>query len=330
MMKLIFTVNLIILTVSCHITQEEYNQIKTKAQFQIYEYNNSPILSNVKELNQLTGFLIFNIGLLSLDIPKTVNIQHSGNNTDFIFPENFDARQKWPLCIHRVRNQGNCRASWSYAITGVMSDRFCIASNGEINIELSPQDVLSCDDLNNGCKGGALTTFFSLESEGVTTEICRPYQASRGADISCQVTCLNPLYSLFRYKSVKNSITNYIDEFAIKTALIKDGPLWVGMNIKKDLMYYSSGIYVPILNDTENMSHAGKLIGWGIENGIKYWTIQNSWGSNWGENGFFRIRMGECQVEIQIIGAKPDLSWVPNNNGKANKDDEWDDDDITK
>ncbi len=54
-------------------------------------------------------------------------------------------------------------------------------------------------------------------------------------------------------------------------------------------------------------SHAVKVIGWGVENDVKYWIAANSWGGGWGENGFFRIQKGECDFESQMIAAIPDI-----------------------
>lgn len=43
--------------------------------------------------------------------------------------------------------------------------------------------------------------------------------------------------------------------------------------------------------------HAVKIVGWGTENGVSYWTIANSWNTSWGEQGFFRIKEGDCGVD---------------------------------
>lgn len=47
--------------------------------------------------------------------------------------------------------------------------------------------------------------------------------------------------------------------------------------------------------------HAVKIIGWGKENGIDYWVAENSWGPYWGDNGYFKIKMGECQFDSAIV-----------------------------
>lgn len=53
--------------------------------------------------------------------------------------------------------------------------------------------------------------------------------------------------------------------------------------------------------------HAVKIIGYGTENGVKYWLIANSWGERWGDGGFFKIRRGtnECNIESRPCAANP-------------------------
>lgn len=66
-------------------------------------------------------------------------------------PAEFDWRTENPDCIHTVRSQQSCGSCWSFSATGMLEDRFCIHSNGNINLRLSPEDMISCDYNNGGC-----------------------------------------------------------------------------------------------------------------------------------------------------------------------------------
>ena len=98
------------------------------------------------------------------------------NDTEL--PTEFDSRQKWPDCIHGIRNQQKCGSCWAFAASEVLSDRFCIATNGQVNVTLSPQYLLDCDIKDHGCHGGRLDYEFQfLKDIGITTEQCTPYKA---------------------------------------------------------------------------------------------------------------------------------------------------------
>lgn len=67
-------------------------------------------------------------------------------------------------------------------------------------------------------------------------------------------------------------------------------------------MNYKSGVYVKSPNAKLDGGHAVTLVGYGTEEGIDFWKIQNSWGPDWGEKGFFKIKRGvnECGIESDL------------------------------
>merc|ERR1719343_1685195 len=101
----------------------------------------------------------------------------------------------------------------------------------------------------------------------------------------------------------------------MKTELYHNGPLVVGIEPAEDFMFYSEGIYKSAVaarapsagQEWEQVDHAVLLVGWGVEDGQKYWRIQNSWGPDWGEDGFFRIVRGEDDSGIESIPEAADV-----------------------
>lgn len=52
--------------------------------------------------------------------------------------------------------------------------------------------------------------------------------------------------------------------------------------------------------DWEKVDHSVLIVGYGVtEDGIKYWKALNSWGDDWGEGGFFRIKRGTDESSIE-------------------------------
>ena len=98
-----------------------------------------------------------------------------------------------------------------------------------------------------------------------------------------------------------------VDE--IKTELMTNGPMEVSFDVYEDFMTYKSGIYQQVTGKYLG-GHAVKLVGWGVENGVEYWKIANSWNEDWGENGYFRIKMGECRIESDVVCGLPQLCCV--------------------
>ncbi|MCQ2820368.1 MAG: hypothetical protein MJ252_24135 [archaeon] len=71
-------------------------------------------------------------------------------------------------------------------------------------------------------------------------------------------------------------------------------------------MSYKSGIYQHVSGSYQG-GHAVVFIGYGTEDGVDYWICQNSWGPDWGESGYFRIKMGECSIDINSWAGTPIL-----------------------
>ncbi|XP_026087399.1 tubulointerstitial nephritis antigen-like [Carassius auratus] len=261
-------------------------------------------------------------------------IQMNMNGNDHL-PSYFNAAEKWPGKIHEPLDQGNCNASWAFSTSAVASDRISIQSMGHMTPQLSPQNLISCDTRHQGgCSGGRVDgAWWYLRRRGVVTEECYPFSPPQQtpADVA---RCMMQSRAVGRGKRqatahCPNSYSYHNDiyqstppyrlssnENEIMKEIMDNGPVQAIMEVHEDFFVYKSGIYrhtdVNYLKPSEYRKHAThsvRITGWGEErdyNGRthKYWIAANSWGKNWGEDGYFRIARGvnECEIETFVIG----------------------------
>ncbi|KHJ99399.1 papain family cysteine protease [Oesophagostomum dentatum] len=210
-------------------------------------------------------------------------------------------------------------------------------NKGKTNAHLSDTDILACCGIlcGFGCMGGITTLAWAyFVREGVCTGgryrergVCKPYpfypcgvhkdqpfygDCPKGIwkTPTCRRTCQ------FRYNKPyledkiygKRAYILPTNETVIQREIMKNGPVIASFKVYKDFLYYKSGIYVHT-NGTEQGGHAVKMLGWGVENNVKYWLLANSWNTDWGENGYFRILRGEnhCTIEQGAVAGMIDF-----------------------
>lgn len=107
------------------------------------------------------------------------------------------------------------------------------------------------------------------------------------------------------------------DPYAIKQEIYKWGPIASGFNVYSDFLHSYDGttIYTGPLTGSEKLGgHAIKIMGWGKENDTEFWWCCNSWGTDWGLSGYFKMKIGilECELEQNVVGFIPDLTGFKN------------------
>lgn len=256
-------------------------------------------------------------------------------------PEEFDSRTGFPECasvIGHVRDQANCGSCWAFASTEAFNDRLCIASKGKFTTLLSPMDTVNCCGFfkcaSMGCNGGQPAMAWKFfKTNGVVTggdyqdidsgSTCLPYKfescshhvedpyrsdcskTKAGFAQGCRKTCDEATYA--------TSYTNdkyYVDSAyslrfggvaGIQRDIMTYGPVSAAFIVYGDFPAYKSGVY-SYTKGQQLGGHAVKIIGWGVEDGVEYWTIMNSWNEMWGDNGTFKIRRGVNECGIESMG----------------------------
>jgi len=223
-------------------------------------------------------------------------------------PEDFDWRDHG--AVGPVKNQGSCGSCWSFSASGALEGAHYLAT-GKLEV-LSEQQFVDCDhecdssepdSCDAGCNGGLMTTAFSYlqKAGGLESEKDYPYT---GRDGKCN----------FDKSKIVASVQNFsvvsVDEGQIAANLIKHGPLAIGINAAY-MQTYIGGVSCPYICG-RHLDHGVLLVGYGAAGFAPirlkekpYWIIKNSWGENWGENGYYKICRGsnvrnKCGVDSMV------------------------------
>ncbi|KAJ6333403.1 hypothetical protein OIU77_009300 [Salix suchowensis] len=176
------------------------------------------------------------------------------------------------------------RSCWSFSTTGAIEAINAIVT-GDL-ISLSEQELVDCDTTNNyGCEGGDMDYAFQwvISNGGLDTESDYPYT---GVDGTCNTAKEEKkVVSIDGYEDIDQS------DSALLCATVQQ-PISVGMDGSAlDFQLYTGGIYDGDCSDDPNdIDHAVLIVGYGSENGEDYWIVKNSWGTEWGMEGYFYIR----------------------------------------
>lgn len=191
-------------------------------------------------------------------------------------PTSFDSRQKgW---IGPVKNQGTCGSCWTFSSMSCIEAG--LAVKGYSGYDLSEQLLVDCGKSGeDGCQGGRMEYAFAYlaENGGAMQEYQYPYTGAFGRcqypEVSNGIQVTGPVYPT-------------ADKNSVKAALMTHGSLAIAVDANP-WRFYGGGIYHGDQNQGAN--HAINLVGWGVENGQEYWIVRNSWGEDFGENGYIRI-----------------------------------------
>ena len=219
-------------------------------------------------------------------------------------PDAFDWRDKG--VVSGVKDQGTCGSCWSFSTVSNLEGLYA-QKKGEIKT-FSEQYLIDCDTEDSGCNGGLMELTFdwlSINGGGIMYEADYPYANKKG--ICKQDSSKFVDMKVTGYVKLGDSSDTFspIDEDYIKEFLYETGPLAIALNADA-LQFYSGGILDVDgwICDPSGINHAVNLVGYGVDT-KDYWIVRNSWGKNWGEDGYFRIARGKatCGVNYYITSA---------------------------
>uniref|UniRef100_A0A8B9JV60 Cathepsin K n=1 Tax=Astyanax mexicanus TaxID=7994 RepID=A0A8B9JV60_ASTMX len=195
--------------------------------------------------------------------------------------------------VSPVRNQGSCGSCWAFSSVGALEGQL-MKTTGQL-VELSPQNLVDCVKENDGCGGGYMTNAFNYvkTNKGIDSEEAYPYV---GEDQQCAYNKSGKAAACRGFKEVKKG-----SEGALTSAVAKVGPVSVGIDaMQSTFQFYKRGVYYDPNCDKENINHAVLAVGYGVTpKGKKYWIVKNSWGEEWGKQGYVlmaRNRNNACGI----------------------------------
>ncbi|MFS7991225.1 putative cathepsin H [Helianthus anomalus] len=219
---------------------------------------------------------------LTVDRPIIIFIDQDWRETGIVSP---------------VKSQGDCGSCWTFSTTGALEAAYAQAHGKSIS--LSEQQLVDCaGGYNNfGCKGGLPSQAYEyiIYNGGLDSEEAYPYTGKDGG--LCKYS---PEKAAVQVVNVVNITEGAEDELKYAVGVVR--PVSVAFQVVAPFSLYAGGVFTSDVcgSSTMDVNHAVVAVGYGVENGIPYWLLKNSWGPEWGLNGYFKMERGKNMCGMQV------------------------------
>lgn len=221
-------------------------------------------------------------------------------------PTTMDWRQK--NAVTAVKDQGSCGSCWTFSSAGAMEGAWAI-SQGKL-MDLSEQQLVDCavgvSYGSHGCNGGQMegADKYAIE-HGMCALSAYPYvSGTTKTSGDCKETTCSKVAHFSSCSDVKPN-----DQISLKGAVAMQ-PVSVAVQADSSVFqHYSSGVLTDSRCGT-SLNHGVLAVGYGTENGQKYWLVKNSWGTGWGDNGYIKIARTESTNDAGICGIAMQPSFI--------------------
>ena len=237
-------------------------------------------------------------------IPPPMNLSHlkgdrmpEGVSAAALLPSRWDWRDQG--VVTSVKNQGNCGACYAFAALANVESKMLIDGAG--SYDFSENNTKECSWNGPSCAGGNYNMLASLFSQkGTVLESCDPYVAS---NVNCNDTCPY-IKTLLDWRIISGDAVPdtevlksyiYVTASPVYTSMYAgDGDAW-----ETEFGNYD-GSYTLYHPGTEGPNHAVLIVGWDDSlahaGGTGGWIVKNSWGTDWGDGGYFTIAYGSASI----------------------------------
>ncbi|CAL8298575.1 unnamed protein product [Lota lota] len=215
-------------------------------------------------------------------------------------PSSLDWRKEG--LVTGVKNQGSCGSCWAFSAVGSLEGQLK-KTKGAL-ISLSPQNLIDCAKRfgNRGCNGGytANAFLYVMKNNGINSDAAYPYMGIGGP---CKYDPKFKVASCSGYKFLPKG-----DEVALKHAMAMIGPISVAIDASRpNFLFYHQGVYRDH-TCTDQVNHGVLAVGYGTELGQDYWLVKNSWGVQYGEQGYIKMaRNSGNQCGIALYACYPTM-----------------------
>ncbi|MGB8261175.1 MAG: C1 family peptidase [Terracidiphilus sp.] len=249
---------------------------------------------------------------VSPSAPKSCTLKgHLLHCASIPLPQSFDWRSfNGKNYVTPVKDQQSCGSCWAFAAVADVEIEANAYYNQLLGLDLSEQQILSCSPSSGDCVEGYTGLALNYaQSTGLVSAACFPYRNSD--QTPCSQMCANPTYWKVGTWSwiqwTPDGIVSPLDE---QLGLLEYGPFAMWMMEYSDFWYYTGGVYYPTPNANQIGGHLTAAVGYGYapppgaaagsDATALYLASKNSWGTTWGEKGFFRIYYGVSQDNVWI------------------------------
>ena len=271
----------------------------------VIRHNQDPSNTFKLKINELSDWTDEERNKLRTKLNVEINNRRPIESRDFTtVPPEYDwtNQTRVPGAVTPVKNQRHCGSCYAFGVVGALEKTYA-----EIYKEsgpLSPQELIDCSG-QGGCEGGNfLPSFRYIQKKNFRLNLEKDYPPTSGGT---QQPCQNREGVLLSYNSTKRLRYEQIptgDEEYMKKVVYQRGPVYISFNcgertgndtmlreVSNKFDHYASGVFdVPGCPAYENLNHAPVVVGYGTENGTDYWKVKNSWGPDWGDHGYIRVK----------------------------------------